>query len=176
MISNQKQIRAVLEERIKQFKAWSLSKPKAVGKLYIRKFPCKAELLEFRIAKHHQQPAAQAKIKVIFSNLRQLWSADMTLSIFTRTVRKPGFEDLKPGVYFHTTPSEGNNPELIKAYKIIMNSMGAYEPADFNQWYEYWLQRLLKDPAIKTLFAHKQLFSDIESDAELHIQESLKQY
>ena len=42
MISEQKQIRTVLEERIKQFKAWSDTDPKATGQLTVRKFPCKA--------------------------------------------------------------------------------------------------------------------------------------
>ena len=56
-----------------------------------------------------------------------------------------------------------------------MNSRGAYEPADFNEWYVYWLQRVLKDAAIKALFANKQLVSDNEDDAELHAQEALKQ-
>ena len=174
MISEQKQIRTLLEERIRQFKAWSDTKPKADGQLTVRKFPCKAELLEFRLSKE-QQPAAQAKIKIIFSNQRQLWSARMQLSIFTRTVRKPGYEDLKPGIYFHTYPEEGQKPELIKSYKIIMNSSGAYEPPDFNEWYRYWLQRMLKDPAIKTLFAYKELVSDNEEEAERHVKEVLNQ-
>ncbi|MDD7805471.1 MAG: hypothetical protein PUP46_07915 [Endozoicomonas sp. (ex Botrylloides leachii)] len=174
MISEQKQIRTLLEERIRQFKAWSDSKPKADGQLTVRKYPCKAELLEFRLSKE-QQPMAQAKIKITFSNQRQLWAAAMQLSIFTRTVRKPGYEDLKPGIYFHTDPGSGKKPELIKSYKIIINANGAYEPADFNEWYRYWLQRMLKDSAVKTLFAHKELVSDNEIEAEQYLKEALKQ-
>ncbi|MDP0590217.1 MAG: hypothetical protein QS748_13925 [Candidatus Endonucleobacter bathymodioli] len=174
MISEKKQVRTVLEERIKQFKAWSERKPAAVEGLCIRKFPCKVELLSF-VVSDGRQPAAQAKLKVIFVNQRQLWSADMTLSIFTRTVRKPGYEDLKSGIYFHAPADSGEKPTLLNSYKIIMDLKGAYEPADFNEWYFYWLQRMLKSPEIKGLFAHKQLFSDNEIEAQLYTQEVLKQ-
>lgn len=169
MISEQKRIRTLLEERIRQFKAWSDCNPKAESQLTIRKFPCKAELIDFRISK--QQPLGQAKIKVIFSNKRQVWFVELQLSIFTRTIRKTGYEDIKPGIYFHTTPNKNQKPELIKSYKIIMKSVGAYTPADFNEWYRYWLQRIFKDPTIKILFAKKILISDKEEDAENHIQE-----
>ncbi|WP_263080545.1 hypothetical protein [Endozoicomonas sp. Mp262] len=165
MISEQKQIRTLLEERILQFKAWSDTSPKATGNLTVRKFPCQVELLDFRTSKE-RQPSGQAKLRVILSNKRQLWSAEMTMSFFTRTVRKPGYEDLKPGIYFHTFPPSGK-PELIKSFKIIMNTPGAYEPADFNEWFHYWIQRVLKDPCIKSLFANKQLISENEIDAEL---------
>lgn len=164
MISEQKQIRTLLEERILQFQAWSDSSPRATGNLAIRKYPCRVELLDFRIAKN-AQPRGQAKLKVVFSNQRQIWSTTMTMSLFTRTVRKVGYEDLKPGIYFHAFAKQGK-PELIKSFKIIMTSAGAYEPADFNQWLYYWLQRVLKDPSIKILFAHKQLLSENELDAE----------
>ncbi|MDP0562484.1 MAG: hypothetical protein QS721_09250 [Candidatus Endonucleobacter sp. (ex Gigantidas childressi)] len=167
MISEKKQVRTVLEERIKQFKAWSDSKPKAIEGLCIRKFPCKVELLSF-VASNKRQPAAQAQLKVIFVNQRQLWSAEMTLSIFTRTVRKPGYEDLKSGIYFHASTNAGEKPILLNSYKIIMDLKGAYEPADFNQWYFYWLQRMLKSPEIKGLFAHKQLFSDSDIETQMY--------
>ncbi len=166
MISEQKQIRTLLEERIRQFKAWADTSPGPTGRLTVRKFPCKVELLSFTTTKE-QQPKAQAKLRIILSNQRQLWAAEMTLSIFTRTIRKAGYEDLKPGIYFHTLPPSGK-PELIKSFKIIMNSKGAYEPADFNEWYQYWLQRILKDPCIKILFAHKKLVSENETDAETY--------
>ncbi|WP_330926467.1 hypothetical protein [Candidatus Sororendozoicomonas aggregata] len=164
MMSEQQQVRRVLEERIKQFKAWSDTKPKATGRLMIRKFPCKVDLLEYRTTDENKQPSAQALLRVTFSNQRQIWSADMTLSFFTRTVRKAGYEDLKPGLYFHTKPESGEKPELIKSFKVIMRHRGAYEPADFNEWYAYWVQRVLKDAAIKCLFAHKTLVSDNETE------------
>ena len=167
MISEQKQIRTLLEMRIQQFKEWADTNPEIEKGLTIRKFPCNAELIDFQIAESGQQPAAKAIIKISFSNQHQLWSAEMQLSIFTRTIRKPGYEDLKPGIYFHTLSAKGSRPELIKPYKVILDSKGAYQPADFHSWYRYWVQRILKEPTIKTLFAHKKLVLEYDDEEEI---------
>ncbi|KEQ14070.1 hypothetical protein [Endozoicomonas numazuensis] len=143
-----------LNQKAADIKSWYESGTQPIEGLNVRKMPARVEPLDF-IPKQGKNKN-KARFKLIVSKNFKLWSMDLEISFFCQPwLSNDGIAN-PPGLLFSVIDDE-EKVHAIEYLPIVFN----YEEdaMDAQQWFSFWVQKFLKRPSIKIVFAYKQLLS-----------------
>lgn len=148
--ANASDISTLLKHKAVDVKAWFESGPNEFEDLIVRKCPATAETAEFIVAEKEREPdRARFDLTVQYGEKR--WIVRLEMAFYSlRWVSEDSIN--MPGLMFSALGSD-NLPTRIAYYNLKYTpSLDALDP---ETWCKGWLQKILKHPEIKHLFAHK---------------------
>ncbi|WP_422136781.1 hypothetical protein [Endozoicomonas sp. ALD040] len=147
-----------LTQKAADMKSWFESGTQPIEGLNVRKMPARAEPLEYIASAGKTKN--KARFKLIVSKNFKLWSMDLEMSFFCQPwLSNDGIAN-PPGLLFSVIDDEGTIHPIE-----YLPTVFDYEEEDMNapQWFSFWIQKILKRPSIKIVFAYKQLiFSELD--------------
>ncbi|WP_252177260.1 hypothetical protein [Endozoicomonas sp. 4G] len=143
-----------LNHKAADIQSWFKSGTQPIEGLNVRKMPARVEPLEYIPSR--EKAKNKARFKLIVSKNFKLWSINLEMSFFCQPwLSNDGIAN-PPGLLFSVIDDEDT------AHPIeYLPTVFEYEEEDMSapQWFSFWIQKILKRPSIKIVFAYKQLIS-----------------
>ena len=148
--ANASDINTLLKHKAVDIKKWFKSGTQEMPGLFVRKCPASAKTTEFISATKEREPD-RARFELTMQYGEHFWA--VTLEMAIHSVRWVSGENINfPGLMFNVINSEGK-PVPIDYYTLKYTpALDALQP---EVWCQGWLQKILKNPNIKVIFAHK---------------------
>ena len=148
-----------LNQKVVDVKSWYDSGLQPIEGLNVRKMPARVEPIEF--IKAEGKSKNTACFRLIVSKNYKLWSIDLEMRFFCASwLSNDGIAN-PPGLMFSVIDDENNHhpieylPTVYTSEEYSMNAP---------QWVSLWIQRLLKRPSVKIVFAYRQLIASEMDD------------
>ncbi|AMO58369.1 hypothetical protein GZ77_21855 [Endozoicomonas montiporae] len=148
--ANASDISTLLKHKAVDVKAWFESGTAEMDDLIVRKRPVHAEITEFIAAEKEREPdRVRFDLTVQYGEKR--WIVRLEMAFYS--LRWVSEDSIKmPGLMFNALAQDGM-PTRIAYYNLkYTQSLDAMDP---QTWCKGWIQKILKHPDIKHLFAHK---------------------
>ncbi|WP_257280911.1 hypothetical protein [Endozoicomonas sp. ISHI1] len=143
-----------LNQKATDIRCWYESGTQPIEGLNVRKMPARAEPLEY--IPSQGKAKNKARFKLIVSKSFKLWSIDLEMSFFCQPwLSNDGIAN-PPGLLFSVIDDE-NRAHPIEYLPMVFDC--DEEGMNAQQWFSFWIQKILKRPSIKIVFAYKQLIS-----------------
>ncbi|WP_062265147.1 hypothetical protein [Endozoicomonas arenosclerae] len=143
-----------LNQKAVDIKSWYESDIQPIEGLNVRKMPARAEPLNF--IPSSGKAKNKARFELIVSKNFKLWSINLEMSFFCQPwLSNDGIAN-PPGLLFSVIDDE-EKAHPVEYLPVVFD----HEEDEMNapQWFSFWIQKMLKRPSIKIVFAYKQLIS-----------------
>ena len=148
--ANASDISTLIKHKAVDVKAWFESGTSDIDDLIVRKRPAHAEITEFIVAEKERDPdRVRFDLTVQYGEKRWVVRLEMAF----HSLRWVSEDSIKiPGLMFSALAPDGM-PTPIAYYNLKYTSV--LDAMDPETWCKGWIQKILKHPDIKHLFAHK---------------------
>lgn len=148
--ANASDISTLLKYKAVDVKQWIESGPQGMPDLQVRKCPASAETIEFIPSSKEREPDC-ARFELTVQYRERFWA--VTLEMAFHSMRWVSGDSIKfPGLMFNVIDQEGKR---IPIEYYTLKYTPALEALQPETWCQAWLQKILKNPAIRIIFAHK---------------------
>ena len=147
---NASDISTLLRHKAVDVKKWFESGPQKIPDLLVRKCPASAETIEFIPSSKEREPDC-ARFELTMQSGERFWI--VTLEMAFHSMRWVSGETINfPGLMFNVIDQKGNRVPIDYYTLKYTPALKALQP---EVWCQAWLQKILKKPVIKIIFAHK---------------------
>ena len=158
--ANASDISTLLKHKAVDVKKWFESGPQEMPDLIVRKCPASAVSTEFIPATKERDPDC-ARFDLTIQYGERFWS--VTLEMAFHSMRWVSGDTINfPGLMFSVIDSEGKRVKIDYYTLKYTPGLDALEP---EIWCKGWLQKILKNPTVKIIFAHKTALAVEEDEA-----------
>lgn len=158
--ANASDISTLLKHKAIDVKKWIGPGSQEIPDLLVRKCPASAEINDFIPASKEREPDC-VRFELTIQYGERFWVVTMEMAF--HSMRWVSGETINfPGLMFNVIDQDGNRVPVDYYTLKYTPALEALQP---EVWCQAWLQKILKNPAIKIIFAHKTAIKVEEDEA-----------
>ena len=157
--ANASDISTLLKHKAVDVKAWFDTHPGDIDNLVVRKNSASAQISAFIPSGQDREPDS-ARFELLVQYGEKRWAVKLEMAFYSTRWVSEGSINL-PGLMFNALDS---NDKPTKIAYFTLKYTPTLDAMDAETWCRAWVQKVLKHPEIKHLFAHKVPLEAVEEE------------